>query len=199
MRQRKHEREKKRQKGQFMTPDAVARRIVAGLDLTECRRILEPSCGDGAFLAAMVDRLRSPNVPKPSALPVELTGIEIDPALAGRARERLRGRMSGDDPFVRVTIREGDFFRALLPSALVSQAGARPMHLQPQSFDLIVGNPPFGGTFDRALEDRLDRTLGKRGGGGGGRSRRKPIPSSSLPASTCSGTAGGSFSSAVIR
>ena len=31
-------------------------------------------------------------------------------------------------------------------------------------FDLIIGNPPFGGTFDSAIEDELDRDYGQRCG-----------------------------------
>ena len=31
-------------------------------------------------------------------------------------------------------------------------------------FDLIIGNPPFGGTFDAAIEDELDRDYGERYG-----------------------------------
>ena len=148
-----------------MTPDAMARRIVAGLDLTGCRRILEPSCGDGAFLSAIVRRLRSESHECAPEAPIEVTGIEIDPSLAARARDRLRREIaSGDSPVV--SIHDGDFFRSLLPSSLMpgSDETRRPLTLARGTFDLIVGNPPFGGTFDHSIEDRLDRTLGKRGG-----------------------------------
>ena len=45
----------------------------------------------------------------------------------------------------------------------VFPAPMKPNHIcGPGSFDLIVGNPPFGGTFDHSIEDELDNTLGKR-------------------------------------
>lgn len=57
IRLRKHERERKRQRGQYMTPRPLARRIVSDLAVENAARILEPSCGDGSFLAAIVDRV----------------------------------------------------------------------------------------------------------------------------------------------
>lgn len=146
-----------------MTPDLLAQRIVTGLDLTDCRRILEPSCGDGAFLSAIVHRLRARNASVGIAGSVELTGIEIDPTLAARARERME-REAADLCSLRVSIHPGDFFRALSPSSWTSDRNLRPPYLRPGQFDLIVGNPPFGGTFDHGIEDRLDRSLGKRRG-----------------------------------
>lgn len=164
MRQRKHHRDDKRQKGQFMTPDALARQIVSRLDLSGCRQILEPSCGDGAFLSAVAQELKQQSGRRMSSTTTELIGIEVDSEVAGRARERMQRQVADDDPAVRVAVRRGDFFRALLPAGLMPDDRDRPCHLAPGSFDLVVGNPPFGGTFDSSLEDWLDRRLGKRGG-----------------------------------
>lgn len=60
---------------QWMTPDWAAEALVAQFfgDLTLCDRVLEPSCGAGAFLRAV-----------PGYVPA--VGIEIDPALAQLAR-----------------------------------------------------------------------------------------------------------------
>lgn len=164
MRQRKHHRDDKRQKGQFMTPDALARQIVSRLDLSGCRQILEPSCGEGAFLSAVARKVKQQSGRRMSPTSAELIGIEVDSEVAGRARERMQRQVADDDPAVRVTVRRGDFFRALLPAGLMPDDRDRPCHLAPGSFDLVVGNPPFGGTFDSSLEDWLDRRLGKRGG-----------------------------------
>lgn len=79
--------------GQYFTPDwaceAVLERYYGDLGAGDC--VLEPSCGNGAFLKAI-----------PSE--VEAIGVEIDPALARVARERS-GR----------TVLVGDFLRAELP------------------------------------------------------------------------------------
>ena len=50
MRHRQHEREQKRQRGQYMTPPSLARRIVSTLKVQDNARVLEPSCGDGSSL-----------------------------------------------------------------------------------------------------------------------------------------------------
>lgn len=147
-----------------MTPDPLAHEIVSRLDLSDCRRILEPSCGEGAFLSAVAQKLRKPGGRRKSATAAELIGIEVDPAVTGRVRERMQRQVHDGDPAVRATVRTGDFFRALLPTALMPDDRNRPGYLAPGSFDLVIGNPPFGGTFDSSLEDLLDRRLGKRGG-----------------------------------
>jgi len=65
----------RRRAGQYMTPDWAAEAIVAHYfnDLTLGDYVLEPSCGEGAFLRALPDH-------------VPACGIELDPLLADRAR-----------------------------------------------------------------------------------------------------------------
>ncbi len=155
MRQRKHEREYRRQTGQYMTPDALARQIVSGIDLDNCSRILEPSCGEGVFLAAIVDRLV--NNACITERNIELIGVEIDPLLAERARFATQTISS-----IRASVYQGDFFRSYITRRLPGGTNGSESHLLPGSFDLIVGNPPFGGTFDHSIEDELDNVLGKR-------------------------------------
>ena len=60
--------------GQYMTPDWAAEELIHHYfgDLTLCDSVLEPSCGEGAFLRAL-----------PEYVPA--CGIEIDPVLAARA------------------------------------------------------------------------------------------------------------------
>lgn len=79
--------------GQYMTPEWVAQELVAAYfgDLTLCDRVLEPSCGEGAFLAALPEH-------------VPAIGVEIDPVLADRAR-----RNTGREILV------GDFATTALP------------------------------------------------------------------------------------
>ena len=155
MRQRKREREVKRQNGQYMTPAVLAKQMVSALDFNDCRRILEPSCGEGVFLAAIMDRLTSE--PGSSEKPIELIGVEIDPLLADRARAAIQSTDA-----VRASVCQADFFRHYIAKGMPQEAAGNAAYLRPGSFDLIVGNPPFGGTFDPAIEDELDNVLGKR-------------------------------------
>ncbi len=146
MRLRKHEREHKRQRGQFMTPPPLAQRIASELAVENASRILEPSCGDGSFLSAIVGRLSEVSIRNR----VEVIGVEVDPYLAQKARTVVQQHRA----FVRAEIVQADFFKEYLNR----------MHdrLRRESFDLIIGNPPFGGTFDHEIEDALDARLGKR-------------------------------------
>lgn len=89
-----------KQLGQYMTPSWAAQELVASYfpDLTLFDMVIEPSCGDGAFLEAIPDH-------------VPAIGMEIEPALAAMARERT-GRH----------VIEGDFATAPIdvhPSAII--------------------------------------------------------------------------------
>lgn len=161
MRRRKHERAQKRQRGQYMTPSALARNVLADEDLADCVRILEPSCGDGAFLDAIMTR----HGYRDSGRRIELTGVEVDSALVKRSRAVV-SKLAAEGSAVQANVYEGDFFRCFLsgalPCAADGESGAKRRALLPETFDLIVGNPPFGGTFDREIEDVLDARLGRR-------------------------------------
>ena len=149
----RNERDRKRRLGQYMTPPDLARRIIRGLSFEGVTRILEPSCGNGSFLAAASERLQA--LGRESG--VRMLGVEIDPRLAERCRTRL-AHCPG------IQVRECDFLSAhlaMLEGGPIFEASA---DLQPESFDLIIGNPPFGGSFDRRIEDRLDAALGRRFG-----------------------------------
>jgi hypothetical protein len=74
-------------------------------------------------------------------------GVEIDPEMYERAIARITGRW-GPLPHDH-NLALGDYFRW--------DAGM-------QRFAAIIGNPPFGGTFDPSIEDELDRRYGRYGG-----------------------------------
>ena len=89
-------------------------------------RVLEPSCGDGAFLDAAACRLEK------VALEVgggthQLLGVEILEVEAAKARRRLVSRYG---PQARKMVETGDFF-------------AWWKRTEQYSFDAVIGNPPF--------------------------------------------------------
>lgn len=161
MRQRKHEREHKRQRGQYMTPASLVDDIVRGIPLDTCTRVLEPSCGDGAFLSALATRLLDESRRHRSPKSINLMGIEIDAPLADRCRTRLAKHPVVGSTCVNVDVFQADFFHAYLTGSVADTCKST-RHLHHGTFDLIVGNPPFGGTFDHAIEDILDSRLGRR-------------------------------------
>ncbi len=112
----------KRLLGQYFTPPEAARFILEGARVlldSPPRRLLDPACGDGVFLEAA---LALGIVPPGGAF-----GMEID-ADHCRAAERLG--LNGN-------IRCGDALTGKLPGA-VGRAHAA-------GFDVVAGNPPFGG------------------------------------------------------
>ncbi|TIS88441.1 N-6 DNA methylase [Mesorhizobium sp.] len=89
-------------------------------------RVLEPSCGNGAFVAAAVRRLSEIGADA-DAISGQLRGIEIVGDEAAAARKLLRGAVGARAAEI---VETGDFFAW--------------WNSQPQpGFDAVVGNPPF--------------------------------------------------------
>ncbi len=150
----KAKREGKRQLGQFLTPYSVARQIVDSLALNLEADVLEPSFGEGAFVQAYADRLAESGVDVAKWAQAHLHGCEIDPVAFGNFREAWRyGALPPG-------IAQGDFFRYEMPSFRVQEYFLR---VEPK-FDLIIGNPPFGGTIAADIQDELDAIYGFRHG-----------------------------------
>ncbi len=116
-------------RGAFFTPpelcDYIAQwAIRSGLD-----RVLEPSCGEAAFLIAAAHRLDAMRAPKGG----QLVGAELHDESAAQARTLVdaTGRSA--------EIRVGDFFD--VPSA--------------RTFDAVIGNPPYVRYQDFSGDSRL--------------------------------------------
>ena len=90
-------------------------------------RILEPSCGDGVFLSAAVERLSVIGRYFQPNQELGLKGIEVIPQEAEKARQRLY-RQLGENH--RESVHAGDFFEWWQQS-------------KDDGFDAVIGNPPF--------------------------------------------------------
>ena len=113
-------------RGGYYTSSEVATWLCAWAIRSSKDRVLEPSCGDGAFLEVAAKRYaemgaRSPTIAK------QLIGIEILATEAARARARVKDVLG---PRTRDVVETGDFF------------GWFQQNKQPP-FDAVVGNPPF--------------------------------------------------------
>ncbi len=105
------------------------------------RRLLEPSCGDGAFLAEIIRRLLKSERThqgtvdwEDDVLAQSLTACDLNSGFVALAREQAVALLNGEGcPFARAQvlaeswIRHADF---LLTS-------------WPETFDWVVGNPPY--------------------------------------------------------
>ena len=122
--------ERRRELGQFFTPPKVASfvcellEIIHGNRLLASARIIDPACGEGVFLRAAHDL---------AGLPARnLFGADIDPTLAVGWQQ---------DPLLREA-------NLVVANGLLDhpQAG-----IAEGTFDLVIGNPPFGGKGLRDL------------------------------------------------
>lgn len=113
-------------RGGYYTSSKVAEWLCGWAIQSAADAVLEPSCGNGAFLEAAAARLLSLGA-TPAKVARLLTGTEIIPAEAQAATERLRPSLGKAAEKIVVN---SDFF------------GWWQSTDQP-AFDVIVGNPPF--------------------------------------------------------
>jgi adenine-specific DNA-methyltransferase len=116
-------------RGAFYTPELVARFLVDWAIRAETTRVLEPSAGDGVFLASAAARIRE------LSNSADLVGVELIEGEAAIARDRATAY--GVEPAMIVS----DFFS--LSSDGLGQ------------FDAIVGNPPWIRYHDFSGPQRL--------------------------------------------
>ncbi|MBN1394042.1 MAG: N-6 DNA methylase [Pirellulales bacterium] len=160
----KRQRTSKRQLGQFLTPGPIVERMLERIKLHGDMTVLEPSFGDGAFIVPLVKRfvdLRSGDISDQYAatLSQNIYGVELDARLYRRCLHRLEAELGGLPKEHNLIC--GNFFEHDFSGDWRWGLGGMDDRIQ---FDLIIGNPPFGGTFDASIEDELDRQYGERYG-----------------------------------
>ncbi len=128
--------EARKARGAFFTPPEICSFLAEWAIRSASDRVMEPSCGDAAFLRAATDRLREMGAPLPvSGLSSfgQVHGVELHPASAHYAAAVVT--RAG----IPATILEGDFFD---------------LDAQP-AFDAVIGNPPYVRYQDFAGPARL--------------------------------------------
>lgn len=113
-------------RGGYYTSPEVAAWLSSWAIRSTTDRILEPSCGDGAFLDAAATRLEALGLHGPAGAN-QVQGVEILGVEAAKARQRLRARYG---PHADGVVKTGDFFTWW-------DRADRPL------FDSVIGNPPF--------------------------------------------------------
>ena len=107
---------RQKQNGIVYTPRWLVNLILDAVGFDGSKgRLLDPSCGDGAFLEAAAERIVA------KCGKAELVGIEINPKAAQQCRKRLSNH--------------GVPFEILCQDALYAKNLG--------SFDFVVGNPPY--------------------------------------------------------
>src|SRR5208283_2388883 len=107
-------RDRKRQLGQFLTPDSTAAGIVRNLHISAGSRIMEPSFGEGAFLLQILDYLKTeiPESKLSSWCEAHLFGCEIDEKAYNKVVHTWQSRGLGHFPG---SLERCDFFTWLPP------------------------------------------------------------------------------------
>ena len=126
-------------RGGYYTDPDIAAFLVHWVREIEPRRLLEPACGDGAFLEAFI---------KLGARPEAVTACELNPEEAAKAKRK--GRALGG----MLDLVEGDFLEWAL-----SRGDFEP------AFDAVVGNPPFirYQYLDPVMQERAERVFQRFG------------------------------------
>jgi len=163
MSQTKTKRAAKRQLGQFYTPMRLARRCVDDLSLTADTTILEPSAGNGAFVLPLIERFMDIHTGSDSdrlrkVVTENIFAVEIDPSAHSALIRAIQDRWRSL-PVAHNLVR-GDFFVTDFDAPVPTAS----LFGDVRKFDLIIGNPPFGGTIDPRIQDRLDGRYGERDG-----------------------------------
>lgn len=111
--------EERKARGAFFTPPALCQYVVNWAVRSSTDQVLEPSCGEAAFLNSAGDRLAELGAERSAGTP--LNGVELHPDSAAHASHVLRN--AGRDARIVVA----DFFT-----------------LEPNPrYDVVVGNPPY--------------------------------------------------------
>ena len=145
--------------GQYFTPRPVVKFIVDTLPIKHDSLVLDTSCGSGGFLLHALDKVRreadeyyEPGTDKHyrhwhDFAAHNLFGIEINEQIARTAKMNM---IIHDDGHTNVVATDG-----LLPyDEIVKKTGNQ--GFQPNRFDFIITNPPFGSTIKQTEKAYLE-------------------------------------------
>jgi adenine-specific DNA methylase len=116
-----------RARGAFFTPPQVTAFLVRWAIRAASDRVLEPTCGEAAFLTPIVETLRAHGAAD-EAVGRQLFGFDIEPESVAAADQALR------ELGVMASLRVANFFEVPTPGELGAET---------PWVDAVVGNPPF--------------------------------------------------------
>jgi len=130
-------------RGEFFTPQVLARQIVAELKILQkpdiIPRIIDPACGTGVFLVACYREILDASLSDQQKIFFlrRIAGFDINPFSAELARVNLLLLLSGtslwkDPSFINVQVKN-----TLQELQAIDNTGGA-------AFDVVIGNPPWG-------------------------------------------------------
>lgn len=118
----------RKSRGAFFTPQPIAEFLAAWAINRDARaRVLDPTCGEAAFLRAAGGSLAQLGV-EAASLPDQLVGVDVHPGTLSNAERVLRAEG------LKAQLLADDFFALAPPN---EPEATLPL------FDAVVGNPPF--------------------------------------------------------
>jgi len=147
----KHLSDKKKQLGQFMTPNSLSLDIIDKLNLSKSEKILEPSFGDGSFLIPLIEKflpLYNGTIEQKLdyVLNYNIWGYEIDQEYYDLCLSKIYQKWNY------IPLRHNLYCLDFLIADIRVE------------FDYIIGNPPFGGTINLGYQNELEKLYGRRNG-----------------------------------
>lgn len=124
--------------GAYYTPEPIAHFLASWVNEISPDSILEPSCGDGAFVDAMAAK-----VPKLK----RIVAVDIDRTALGLAKEKV---LNYSNKSLQTNLIEDDFLSYSFDAIANGE-----------KFDAILGNPPFirYQYLDKIFQDRTERAF----------------------------------------
>lgn len=126
-------------RGGYYTPAPIADFMARWAIISPQARILEPSCGDGVFIEASLKALQERGATRQKAASL-VSAVELDEQERSKALDRANAL---GYPLKPTNVQQGDFFsychRNLGKTGLFSQFESTAV----QTFDAVLGNPPF--------------------------------------------------------
>jgi SAM-dependent methyltransferase len=124
----------RRDMGQYMTPESVARLMCAQIrwPISEWQ-VLDPACGDGNLLLVAVQIMKAEGL---RDIQTRVVGLDIDPGMVSSARRRISQLIGCAESDVKVFC--GDFLS--IPKDGLFQTFPAEVF----DFNIILSNPPYG-------------------------------------------------------
>lgn len=150
MAETKEDRTKKKQLGQFMTPQLMCNSLVKNINFNLDDIILEPSFGEGGFIIAVINKLlplyhnMSIQDKLTEIFKTQIYGVELDQKLYSDFFITIKNLF--DFEIIEHNLINNDFL----------------IHEFDVSFSWVIGNPPFGGTINKLYDKVLEKKYGIR-------------------------------------
>lgn len=125
--------------GDYATPEVLAKFLVNWAIQNPNDAVVEPCCGNGVFLEAIAHRVLHLGGNKADIN--RIVGVEIEPIAAKQANVRLFNRFQA--------------YPKIIPKGFFATLPSLPM----ESFDAVIGNPPFVG-YKYFFKDERELALG---------------------------------------